>query len=365
MHTRLLFGVLVSLCLFGNVIGADYGSCVCKQGGRGSGRGATAAEACTKAMKKCPTTNNCVRGYVCKGGAGKAHCRILRKVVKKKVDVQRKVVWRMVKGRRVRRVVVRRVIRFRCNVVCKSDGFGSCVKPGGRGDPHLVGFDGKKFDFHGVHNKFYALFGRYGGDLVVTKIRSARRWAKNGIEKTYFDQFGMRLNGGKDELAVSLVEDGAESGKWKTEVVLNGKVLSGDKRFDDSEIVLSDEDGAISVRSAENEYIVRAEKLDEEERRHLDIDVTLVNGPKAEHKYVGILGVTLNRAMGRETIEELGYAARDVELEAAMRHRFEVETLFAKVGDNDVTLSGVVRTADALPIRIVGGKSWKAMVRSN
>ncbi|CAN8076560.1 unnamed protein product [Agarophyton chilense] len=362
MYTRIFAAVLFGLCLFENVSGADYGSCVCKQGGRGSGTGATAAEACTKAMKRCPVKNKCLRGYVCKGGAGKPHCRIARKIVNKRINLKRKTVWKMKHGKRVRRFVVRKIVQFRCNVVCKSDGYGSCVKPGGRGDPHLVGFDGKKFDFHGVENKFYALFGRYGGDFVVTKIRSAERLAKNGIEKTYFDEVGLQLNGGKDDVSVSLVEDDAESGKWKTKVALNGKVLSADEHFGNSHVLFAGEDGAITVRSSENEYVLREEQIDNKERRHLDIDVTLLGDPNKQHRYVGILGVTLNRAMGREMVEELGYSARDVELETAMRDRFEVESLFPKIEEQDVNLSGVVRIIDVPNQKFIGNKSWRASV---
>ncbi|CAN8063905.1 unnamed protein product [Agarophyton chilense] len=156
------------------------------------------------------------------------------------------------------------------------------------------------------------------------------------------DEFGLQLNCGKNDVAVSLVEDDAESGKWKTEVALNGEFPSADENFGNSHVLFAGEGGASTVGSSENEYVLSAEQIGNKERCHRDIDIILLGDPNKQHRYVGILGVTLNRTMGREMVEELQFSVPDFGLETAMRDRFEVKSLFPKIGEQDVILSGVL-----------------------
>lgn len=336
--------------------------CFCKWYGRSTGIDKDSKQACMIALKNCPTISTCSRGSVCRG---KPKCSIAIKSLRRMIRIETRDVERMVRGRkRIVRVRVP-VVLFRCSIGCTAKRSFVCVKPGGKGDPHLTGFDGKMFDFHGVHGKYYAFFGRAGGDMLITRIRSAKMWAGNGIEKTYFDQFGLKTAGSTDDVSVSLAQKNDNPTVWQGELRVNGNVVANECESDSFSVKRDEIKGLISVRTGECEYKFIAKRTDDAARRHLDVEVSLHGTPQRSGTYVGVLGVTLNHAMGKEVKSEIRTLKNAVALEKALRERFEVDSLFSDVSADVESLSGVVRSAFMNQKAFENGKSWVAMTQQD
>lgn len=351
-------GLLLALCLVPQSASASRRGCACKSGGRAEAIGKNPWQACKIAMMKCPTVSSCRTGRVCKETP---RCSIGKKNILPFLKTETKPVWRLRYGKKIRVIIPVKRKHYKCRITCRPKGMSVCVKPGGRGDPHLNGFDGKIFDFHGVHGKYYAFFGRHKGDMLVTRIRSAKRWAHTGVEKTYFDQFGLNTFGSNDHVSISLVEDGDKSGVWNAELKLNDEIVDHDVSFGSTQIKKDMDDGSISIRTAETEYVFRPKYLDVAARRHLDVEIGLVGTPQTTESYVGVLGVTLNHALGKEIAAELDTSERDAEFENVLRGRFEVSSLFPNIADDVDHLSGVVRGLAVHKSVVSEVKSWKAM----
>lgn len=338
---------------------AGYGSCSCRTGSVARAKAHSRKAACDKARSKCVVYRACNHGAVCRM---KPQCASTSKKITKIRERVSKLVIKSRRGKKIKKLITRTAVRHKCSVVCWGKTTETCVVPGGRGDPHLTGFDGHTFDFHGVHGRFYSLFGRLGGDVLVTKIRSAKQWAKNGIEKTYFDQFGLRVLNSNDLISVSLKLDDSHGDSWHPVLELNGDEVQHDVYLDQAHILTDMHDHSFTVTTRETQFVFRAARFEDKKRRHLDIEVTLVGEPHPTHQYLGLLGHTLNRALGRETLPELAVTERDVSIETAMRERFEVDSLFAQPQHDERVLTGLVRSVSSVSFEKKHSKSsWRAM----
>ncbi len=254
-----------------------------------------------------------------------------------------------------------------------------CVHAGGKGDPHITGFDGTKFDFQGVPERTYAIFGRVGGDLLVTRMRaSGFKIHRARTLKTYFNEFGLTTAGPK--VRVMLVPRGRW---WTSRVLVDDKPITRNFNNKHVRISLLKRGAAVHVSTLETKYrfTVGSAKA---HARHLNVDFELLKKPSVEHKYVGVVGMTLNRAIGHKVHPGLdvstdlktllrksrkGSGIKNIKWtkkrEMTMRRFFEVDDLFPPNHKNVVTLGGVVARmlvspkfiSEAVPIQITASIS--------
>ena len=122
---------------------------------------------------------------------------------------------------------------------CESRGEVPCWKiPSGvaHGDPHFIGFDGSKFDFHGINQHICIIYSEKNGDILCAKSRSTNE-LYHGINKTYFEEFGLQLSDSKDKIYFFLVGNGnseiaasVNEKVTKKEVLLQNAKLLYDKK---------------------------------------------------------------------------------------------------------------------------------------
>lgn len=102
----------------------------------------------------------------------------------------------------------------------------NCVTPGGTGDPKFTAFDGSTFYFHGLHSNRYVIHAANHGETLVAKMRATNElWM--GINRTYFEQFGLNVPTTNTKLRFFLTRDLEASG-WRLGTEVNGKSFSSD-----------------------------------------------------------------------------------------------------------------------------------------
>lgn len=204
-----------------------------------------------------------------------------------------------------------------------------CIKAGpaiAEHDPHLRGFDGSTFGFHGLHDRHYVLFGRKGGDLVVGKVMATDKKNSFNVAATYFSEIGITLAGNGDKVKL-----GFESlnGKVSSEhfiVRLNDKPISEGLNITDNAVSIDNMKKVVTVSTNDAIYEISAIKTGHLSH-HFNIKTNLRHKAHSKENYLGILGSTLNRKTGRHDIE-FGKTLRFQDLEKHLREMYGVESLF-------------------------------------
>lgn len=196
-------------------------------------------------------------------------------------------------------------------------------------DPHMRGFDGTEFGFHGIHDHMYVVFGRKGGDLVVGRMSSTKKIVRDGVNATYFGEFGLTIGGSKDlvHLRFEQPSDTLHDEYFATR--LNGKLVTSTVHSKTLKLSIDAVTKTVKISSADATYIINAVKTGYE-GHHFNLKLLIEHKPSAKENYLGILGATLNRKTGRDVSLEFGNTLRAVELENHLRAMFEVNSIFPK-----------------------------------
>lgn len=230
------------------------------------------------------------------------------------------------------------------------------VRSQAENDPHITGFDGSKFDFHGVPNRKYAIFGRIGGEMLVANMRASgyRLW-RPYVAKTYFSEFGFQSAADGPKVRIAMVPDGKA---WRSQVTVDGQVVTRNYVGKDTSVMFPAKN-RVHVITAETKYRFALMRPTDMRHRHLNVDMELLTTPMSAHQYVGVVGMTLNRALGHNVhkglaVEDMRTSIRKFgsnparspfkwssKMEYTMRRFFEVDNLFPPVDTNTAVLGGI------------------------
>lgn len=238
--------------------------------------------------------------------------------------------------------------RYLCSVQC-SGGESTCTggNATGNGDPHLKGFDGSRFDFHGVANKHYVLFSDGMDETLTARMRAGgRKQPGASAMGTFFDAFGLKSGGHR--VQVSLVRDDGHKrvGRlWRIGASVDDKdvkeMMVGTGGL---QVTVGRQDEEVVIKTARTEYSIRGVALNDYKIRHLDVGIKLAGRTVGTGVYSGVLGMTLRR--GGKLKKTAGGAGLAVsgrekdELEGMLRRRFGVDGLFS---EGRVRMPAVVR----------------------
>lgn len=196
----------------------------------------------------------------------------------------------------------------------------------GVGDPHFRGFDGTKFDFHGVHNHNYLIFCRDYNDTLVGKVRATPELQK-GINKTCFSEFGLSVQG-HARFRFSLQEVAGR--KWKLKSEMNGNERRSDLNEKQVSLKWMSNQKKVMVETKDHIFTITSISLNSRFRRHLDFSVKIKKRPSFEDKYFGVLGMTLERKLSGRKFESTKSIDQN-RFEFSMRKLYEVATLYPKL----------------------------------
>lgn len=194
-------------------------------------------------------------------------------------------------------------------------------------DPHFRGFDGTKFDFHGVHGHKYLIFSRGEQDILVGKVRATPELL-NGINKTYFSEFGLSVDGHTKRFTFSLEQ--IEQRRWKLKSQLNGKEIKTDLKEKSFSLRWISSRKKVMVDTKEHKFVITSISLNSRFRRHLDFAVKLKKKPDIPDSYMGVLGNTLRRRLSEGKIDS-GSRFNQNKFEFSMRIIYEVSTFHPKL----------------------------------
>lgn len=304
------------------------GECVCASGSY-DGYGPTEEAATAAASSNCGFTRECDAAKGCS-------CKLMMSDCLSSVDC-RSDSGRSGSSRRYK-------CTARCSGASRSCLHGPVPPPGGEGDPHMTGFDGTHFAFHGEHGHNYLLFGRKGGDSLVTTMRATNsKMMREGAKylRTYFDEFSVQT-ADNDQITVTLGREGCVAPRvWCPQVVVNGK-LTGAFIGDKVRVNIAKDTLAVSVETKDSTFSIIPKRMTDDEK-HLDVHVKLNRVPTHFDRFTGVLGVTLNRRLGRVVHSRFAARRDPVALEMELRKSFEVTEKFPAKEDAALSIDGVMR----------------------
>lgn len=226
--------------------------------------------------------------------------------------------------------------------VCKISDEGICGTPSIRDDPHLVGFDGTRFGFHGVHDHHYVLFGRKGGDVVVGRMIATPKLNRDGVNATFFGEVGITFPGGNDRLQLSFESLTGDVGSESFVVRKNGVQILEGVDGPNFKVDINLVRKVTTVKTSDATYTLSAMKAGFP-THHFNLAMVLNRKPTSSDAYLGVLGATLNRKTGRDTELAFGASLRSMELENHLREMYAVESLFPE-HLNDAEYDGDIAT---------------------
>ena len=194
------------------------------------------------------------------------------------------------------------------------------------GDPHFIGFDGSRFDFHGVDTSSYVLFGEKTGETLVGKVRATNEIYK-GVKKTYFDEFGLKMTTeGNPSIRFTMQKD--KGGHYKLVIVLNEREIENDVQVQDWNISFHMKQDEVSVNTPRATFTVKGASLRSSYRHHLDFSVRVRKNVSKHDHFYGVLGMTLARKFGSKLHEEVIRMRAGVQLEQELGNHYGVKSLF-------------------------------------
>lgn len=210
---------------------------------------------------------------------------------------------------------------------CTSNGSGSainCIVVQAIGDPHFLGFDNRKFDFHGVHGNSYLVYAEDKGDVLTAKVRATPE-IYNGYNKTYFHEFGLQVFGSPQKIHLFLAQIAERT--WGVQVTVNFEHVKSDVKLQNCELVFNPDGRSVTILTRKNKFIVTGVSLKSKFRRHLDFK--LKKGPIVKSdRYSGVLGMTLSRRMGSSIHEEVIGRGREKQFEMKLREQYGLKSMF-------------------------------------
>lgn len=220
------------------------------------------------------------------------------------------------------------------DTVCHTDGE-TCGMPcstataTATGDPHFLGFDGSKYDFHGEHGKNYVVYGQQRGDLLVAKTRATGELF-HGMNKTYFAEFGLQaiVNNHTKKIGIQLKEKSKK--RIVLQPVINGRPVQSDTKLHGGGLEIKlENDLRIKVITGNHMFSFRAVSVLSSYRRHIDFKVAMRRTPRPLiDRYTGVLGRTLSKKLGHKVHTAKKWSKRDISFEMIMRKLYEVPSLF-------------------------------------
>lgn len=194
----------------------------------------------------------------------------------------------------------------------------------GQGDPHFVGFDKSRFDFHGEHGKNYVLFGKYNGDVVVGKVRATAEMTIT-FNKTYFHEIGIQAEHSSDKFRFYMEQISA--GHFEPRFTVNSKPVSSNCSSGNWKLFFSRKSSNIVVETRNHIIKLVATSLNSRLRHHVDFKVQFRRNLTTSDRFTGILGHTLTNVIRPQESEKIASEYQSA-TEISMRTKYVVSRLF-------------------------------------
>lgn len=114
---------------------------------------------------------------------------------------------------------------------------------------------------------------------------------------------------------------------------MDGKRVTHNMNIGPVLISLFPKESAIFVTTEETMFSFRAVCLGGDWHRHLDVSVSIKSSPQRQSRYLGVLGMTLNRAIGSSVPELFSGSTSLTHMQKELRESFEVDSFFPQVND--------------------------------
>lgn len=212
--------------------------------------------------------------------------------------------------------------------------------PGGSGEPHMRGFDGSRFDFQGVGGAFYSIFGREGGDSLVAQMRQKPLKSTKHKKVTFFNKFGLTVGSSRRKVQVSFTSVSNTSSTQEVLITSHGEIIDSEMHFSDFNLSSHEDKKNVTLITTEVKYIISAKSMGTV-NVHFDIGLELLRPATVPDRYLGVLGLTLNRALGYKTKQELSFHHSPSRIDKSLMKEFQVSSLFQPIQSSNLKMDGI------------------------